>query len=213
MQKIKMTITRALNEVKLLEKRINKTIESGQFIGHSLKNGLVNDVATKSEFIGIAESTYCSIGDLIKRRNLIKSAIIKSNSEAMIEINWEKMTVAEAIERKTSINIDITLLEHLKREYSKVVKQIEAYNSRVEMNVSNILQATFNTKNAESDTFNQKNSVDEVVKSFRENNQLVLVDPLKLETEIKSLELKIDTFISEVDFVLSESNSLTTIEV
>jgi hypothetical protein len=49
--------------------------------------------------------------------------------------------------------------------------------------------------------------------SFRDNNKVELVDPLDLSAKIVSLEEELDSFETNVDWVLSESNAVTRIEV
>jgi hypothetical protein len=49
--------------------------------------------------------------------------------------------------------------------------------------------------------------------SFRENNKVELVDPLDLSVKVAALEEELDAFETNVDWVLSESNAVTKIEV
>ena len=77
-----------------------------------------------------AKADYQSIEALIKRRNAIKSAIVVSNATTKIEVAGVKMTVAEAIERKTSISYDIQLLDKLKEVYADLVGEAENVNQK-----------------------------------------------------------------------------------
>ena len=49
--------------------------------------------------------------------------------------------------------------------------------------------------------------------SFRENNKVEMVDPLDLATRVATLEDELDAFETNVDWVLSESNGKTLIDV
>ena len=49
--------------------------------------------------------------------------------------------------------------------------------------------------------------------TFRANNKVEMVDPLDLATKIADLEEEINSFETNVDWVLSEANGKTTIEV
>jgi hypothetical protein len=49
--------------------------------------------------------------------------------------------------------------------------------------------------------------------SFRENNKVELVDPLDLSVKALALEEDIEEFETNVDWVLSETNGKTLIEV
>ncbi|MFB8733012.1 hypothetical protein ACEQPO_01165 [Bacillus sp. SL00103] len=72
-----------------------------------------------------------SIQALIKRRNAIKSAIVVSNATTTIDVAGVNMTVAEAIERKTSIEYDIRYLRKLKKVYTELVDKAEQTNADV----------------------------------------------------------------------------------
>jgi hypothetical protein len=49
--------------------------------------------------------------------------------------------------------------------------------------------------------------------SFKETNKVVLLDPLGLKAKIKELEEEIDSFETNVDWMLSETNGKTLITV
>ena len=68
-------------------------------------------------------------------------------------------------------------------------------------------------QNLGSDSKNKTKEVEEVTKVIVEANELKVIDPLKVSKKIEALETKIEIFESEVDIVLSESNSSTMIEV
>lgn len=80
----KITITRALTELKTLDKRIQKAIDSGTFVsfyGQFFKP----DENSKS-----AQSNYQSIMDLLERRKQIKSLIVMSNAVTKVIIYGKK---------------------------------------------------------------------------------------------------------------------------
>ncbi|MFK2825234.1 hypothetical protein QYG89_05985 [Bacillus sp. B190/17] len=205
---MKISITRALAELKLLDKRIRSTMDSTQLIDFSIGEKLVNGFATTKEFEDKARSAYQSTLDLIKRRNAIKSAIVLSNAMTQVEIAGNKYTVAEAIERKTSIQYEQQLLQKLKREFSIVTEQVEDINEEVKQQLDRQLEVLYGRE--------AKLKVDEsneLIKSYREKNEAKIIDPLKLRNECEKLEKKIDEYLTEVDFVLSTSNTLTEIEI
>jgi hypothetical protein len=49
--------------------------------------------------------------------------------------------------------------------------------------------------------------------SFQETNKVVVLDPLDLRSKAQQLEEEIDTFETNVDWVLSETNSKTMIKL
>jgi len=82
-------------------------------------------------------------------------------------------------------------------------------NEKVEEQL-NVLLVTLVGKDGKNSS---AEGVKEISDKYKADNEWELVNPLKLEEKIKTLEESIDGFESEVDFVLSESNSITKIEV
>ena len=89
----KITITRALVELKTVDKRIEKALEGAVFITHKC----ASDENPKHK---ITENRLQQVTDLIERRKNLKAAIVKSNATTKVVIDSNEYTVAEAIERK-----------------------------------------------------------------------------------------------------------------
>jgi len=203
-----ITITRALNELKLLDKRIKKEISEAKFVTVIQGNkSFTFDKTTKEEFANNAKSMVQSIQDLIVRKNQIKAAILESNGMTKVTIAGNEYTVAEAIYKKESIELDKFLLETMKSQISKITNTVEKHNTKVEENLQQQLLAA-----AGSDKDKIK-SMQEYADVYKSTNEANLYDPANIAKLIVSFENDIDTFESEVDFVLSESNSTTFIEV
>lgn len=207
-QKVKISITRGLAELKNLDNRIQKAIQEGQYIGFTTGKKVIPGFQTNEEFEEKIKANYQSVQDLIKRRNLIKSAIVQSNATTKVTIAGIEMTVAEAIERKTSIKYDQQLLEKMKQAYSFVINKYEVEDERVKERLDEHLQKTFG-----KDVKVTSDQYDSVAKPFLEQNAPKIIDPLKLKDEIDKLAKNISDFLTEVDFALSESNTLTQIEI
>ena len=126
---MKMSIHRALAELKTLDSRIRKATDKN-FIGYKklsakkeAKTNLIpNDF--EKEVIG----NYDSVMALIKRRNKIKEAVVNSNATTMVEIGGKIYTVASAIERKESIRYEKDLLTQLKLQYDFVLSTVNKSN-------------------------------------------------------------------------------------
>ncbi len=207
---MEMTITRCLAELKLLDKRINDTIGSGMFVKtNKMSSEKVADIFTKEDFNKNAKSNFDSIEDLIKRRKQIKSKIVKSNAETKVMIGNTEYTVAEAIERKSSLEYDKNLLKELERQYNRELstlnRQNEVVNAQMEQSVASLYQ------NSDAKDKNEQ------IKQYKENYLLTqgyeMVDPLNIVSIIKKLKEDIEDFEFNVDFALSESNSITKIDI
>lgn len=205
---MKMSVTRALAELKLLDKRIHTVMNSAKFVDFSIGEKAVNGYASNKEYEDKVKSAYQSVKDLIKRRNDIKSAVVLSNAMTKVKIAAKEYTVAEAIERKTSIQYEEQLMQKMKNEYTKVTNSINRKNEEVKEELNRKLDALYGR---EAKTKVDENN--ELVKSYRHDNEAKMIDPLHIRSAYEKLEQDIDEFLSEVDFVLSTSNTLTEIEV
>jgi hypothetical protein len=203
-----LTITRALSELKLLDKRLQKKISTGNFttvISRKNKH-LVNE----QQFVLNAKDEYQSIDDLIKRYNKIKTAIIISNSVTDVKIGNEVLKVSEVIERKQSLHYKKSLYEQLKRNREATNTMIQNTNQQMEGDLQRLLETSFGKT---SNTKTNADDIENISKAFRDNNQSRVLDPISIDTVISELEKEIDEYDREANFVLSESNALTKITV
>jgi sugar-specific transcriptional regulator TrmB len=205
---MEISITRGLTELKTLDARINKAIGEGNYIAMTVGKKSVVGFPTIEDFEKKAKSSLQSVQDLIKRRNAIKSAIVNSNATTKVTIAGQEMTVAEAIERKTSINYEKALLQKLVTDYNNTIRRFEQESSKVQERLDELLKTTYG-----KDVKVSSDQYDSTAKPFLEQNEPKLIDPLKLREEIEKLDKSIAEFEMNVDFVLSESNTITKITV
>lgn len=199
-----LTITRALAELKLLSKRIDRKIRNGTYVSWSTKNN-----RRKDDPVNDARSHYQSVVDLIGYRNRLKSKVVESNATTNVKIAGQTYTVADAIERKQSIANEKLLLQTLKQQRLSAKQQVDLHNQKERGHLQELLKANFGRDTSKLDPESTK----QMEATFWENNKASLIDPLNLDDEIEKLETSIEDFESEVDFVLSESNSQTHIVV
>lgn len=205
----KMSVARAMNEVKLLEKRINKATDfqtSQHFIATKTESkGILGSLGQEKNPKDKIAGNLKSVEDLILLRNKIKSAIMLSNATEQVTIAKETMSRAEAIERKNSIRFKHDLLQVMKKQYYNATSEVDTHNAKIEKDAYNLIN------NNKSDSENNKDS-EELYKAYVKHNKKEIYDPLNLLKEIEKLEHEIDSFESEIDFVLNESNVRTDIE-
>lgn len=204
---MQISITRALSELKLLDARIQKKITESVFVDARKANS-ENTLVTGMKVTQLEDGAYASVVDLIARRQSVKSAIILSNANTKVTIGKVTMTVAEAIEQKKSVEYKKALVTHLRHQLAKSRAVIQKSNMEMEASIER--QATAVLGKATKDSSEEyKNFTDMYTKA----NSATLVDPMKIEDKIAELSLDVEGFESEVDFVLSESNARTSVEV
>lgn len=208
---MKITVTRGLAELKTLDSRINNAIAQGTYVSvvRGKKEVPLNAAVSKDDLEKTIQSSFQTVGDLIKRRDLIKRAIIVANSKTEVSISGEKMTVAEAIERKTSIKYTQNFINTLQSQYNRESQAANTQNARVEADVEKRVMAAYgNDKGKVSE--DQYRLISEAVKG---ESEAKLLDPKKIVEQIAALRREYEDFVTEVDFVLSESNARTEIEL
>lgn len=207
---MEISITRALAELKLLDSRITRGIDTITFVACNKKSAKnVNGRVTKEEFDSSVKSSFQSITDLIERKKLIKSAIVESNAKTIVVINKKEMTVADAIERKNNIEYEKDLLDEMKNQLRRAVSNMESRNQEVDMKLNKLLETMLGSDNAK----NVDKETNEFAVSYRNDNEYEIIDPLGIDLVIKKFEEEIENFESEVDYVLSESNTITKIVI
>jgi RNase P subunit RPR2 len=205
----KISIARALIELKTLEKRIDKKLHELEPISILTGNKLESGIDSKEAFEKEVKASYQSLIALIEYKRKIKSAIVKSNAVTYVEIAGAKMTVAEAIERKSSIGIEKEIKKTLAKKYTDKLKIVENHNSNIQSQLYKLLQATYSKPETEL----SKEDYDKIAIPFKENNDATLIDPLNVKKTLQELDEEISEFESEVDIALTESNARTEVEV
>jgi hypothetical protein len=197
------TITEALQELKLLTKRINKIIEQSMFVGVKRADDANQNVCAD------AARDFQSVQDLIDRRAKIKSAIMQSNAVTKVEIDHKTYTVCEVIAHKSFINEQKMLLQTMKDQYLLAQTQINNYNADRQRKIDTLIQTTFGRDNSKTSPEDIKTITETYVKKYN----IDLVDPLKIKDKIDQLESDIERFENSCDFKLSYINAVTMIQV
>lgn len=125
-----------------------------------------------------------------------------------MEIAGESMTLAEAIERRNSINHESDLLKVLSQQFTKVNNKVELENISVQERLDNLLESQFG-KDGKTKNEDTKDLID----LYNAKHAAKIVDPIGLRNVIQKYQDKYDQFSTEVDFILSETNAKTKIEV
>ena len=207
---MQISITRALSELKVLQKRFEKEVSQLEAISVQHGMTLIKNSSVKPEdFEKNAKAQLQSIEALQKRILEIKTKIQQSNAVTVVKIGSQEMTVLEAIIKKSLIENQKTLLARLKRQ---MITANDSFEQAVSVNEGKVVkQLEDATKNT---TVKLDPEMEKQIKATVETLYPVkMIDPCKISEKIKALEEEIEDFENNVDFALSESNALTLIEV
>jgi hypothetical protein len=209
MSETKISITRALKELKTLDARISQGISGlnvldvtqNKYNGKTLKNN-----STVEKFTAEVKAKNQALQDLIKRRNAIKSALVLSNATTKVKVGGLEMTVAEAIDQKAFVQYKKQLLTSLRTQKVQFDRELDQSRANMDRQIEVFMQQNLGKdKKVNSEEYNA------IAKPFIEANELKLVDPINVGEVIKTLEEEVTTFEADIDIALSESNSKTEI--
>jgi hypothetical protein len=211
----KMTIHKALCDVKLADKKIQQLLSYGNsYVEVNTDPTNANfKIRGKSvpEFSSEVSSNYQTVRDTMKRVDAIKSAISKSNASTIINVGGKEMTVAEAIyQMKYGIKAKKQLLGTLQTQLQFAQSKLEDAVKKNEAKLAKTIETVYGNKekgNVNTDTLM------EFMKKYSTDNQPVLIDPINISKEINRLSMEIDVFELNVDSAIQVSNATTTIEI
>jgi len=204
----KVTIHRALSELKLIGAKIQKGIDELMPSGIIQKDKLVNGIYQKEDFEKKAKESFQSVSDLIDRRNKIKSAIVRANGVTMVKIAGEESSIADSINFKSVIVFKKSVIETLKKKHNGTKSSLEKNNAQIDANalqLAGVALGKAGIKIGDNDAQN-------IIEPYLQANKFSLVDPIGVENKVSEMEKKIGDFEAEVDAVLSEINAITIIE-
>jgi hypothetical protein len=205
----KMTIHRALSELKLIDAKIEKQTVDIYPVGLYQKDKKIGSLHTPEEFAVSAQSKYDSVMGLIERKVAIKKAIVEANAKTKVKVAGKEMTIADAITYKAVVNFKSQLADSLRSKFLSAVGAMNKSNEQIEKNCQAILEATFGKESTKVSSGDLEN----VRKPYMDANEVRLFDPLKIQERIETIENEVEAFKTEVDAVLSEINATTFIEI
>lgn len=204
---VKMSVHRALAEIKLLTSRIDKAMTVPFVVANKMSNKVISG-QTVDEVRSMLSGNLDSVIALIKNRKLIKAALVLSNAETLVNIGGLLYTVAGAIEYKASITIERKLLMQLKNQLNTTNAMVDKQNDMLPSKLETYLVSVLGDKGSRT-----AEDVKSLTKLFEDQNKYELVDPNKLNIFITKFEKELDEFESQVDYILSESNATTFVDV
>ena len=208
MNKETMNIHKALCELKILDDRISRAVDDCRYVGVTKIVSKRVGSQTVDEFCNSVKDGYKSAMDLIKRRQAIKTAVVKSNATTTVVIGGNTYTIAEAIEMKNhGLDGEKRMLRYMVSRLAEAEALINRTRSDVESRADAFIR---------DQTGSQESKTEDLLKMRQDYiamQDVELVDPLHIREIIKTLDEKINTFMSEVDSALQTSNANTEITI
>ena len=207
------TITRALSRINALQDKLQKAADLTYVTTvNTIKLNSENTLKTLSDLKANIQSVEAIKLELLK----LKLKIQESNLSTIVTINNKEMTVREAIELKYLYEnyfsrISNVMNDQLRRSKLKqATAQTEIENSQQEA----IKQLTAMDSSISAEEVESRSKVSiELVRQTKELSVISFNGTEDAENSVKNYIEEISTYLEEVDYVLSESNATTTIEV
>ena len=210
----KMTVHKALAELKVIDDRINKAISEGVYVIANKHSNEKIQGMTIDQFKEKMKASHQKVTDLINRRNALKRAVVLSNATTKIKIGNDEYTVAEAIEMKNhGMEFKTNYMRMIASQNLSAQADInrnsgEAIEKRAEQYILSVIQAQPKDAKMAIDS----DAMQALRKDYIKNNTYDLIDPLKVNDIIEKMADEINEFNTEIDAALSVSNALTVIE-
>lgn len=207
---MKYTITRALAELTTLKDKHQKEVSKMNLI--AVKQGAKirkpNSSYSEKSFIEQSNQSYQSVLDIERRILSIKNQIDASNFTTKVKIGDTEMTVQEALNMKRLIGFKQNRLYFMKSMKQKAQMDFDAGNEENRKRIEKMFQDQMSNGSSKAGEAEK-----EIVESVEKIYKMDFIDPVNLSDEIEKLENEIAEFNNNIDYVLSESNSTTYIEV
>lgn len=211
----KMTVHKALAELKIIDDRINNAIVSGTYVIANKHSNTKIHGMTIDDFKTSMKADFQKVSDLIARRNAIKRAVVASNAATKVKVGDNEYTVAEAIEMKNhGMEFKNTFKNYVARQYTNAKNEFdknsgEPLERRAENYVLSVIQAQPKDSKMAVDSDAMKNLRAQYIK----DNTYDIIDPIGVKDVIEKLDNEISDFITEVDAALSVSNALAVLDI
>ena len=202
--KVKMSITRALAQVKLIESKLGRA-----FAGFDVEiNGKLKYFPnfTTEQFEKEALVEVTSFEDLFNNRLRVKSAIARANIDTKISLFDKEYSIIELIDLKNSSQYKKNVYTNLINNYNKCKNDVVNQDVKIENEVSKQVEVANSNKTQVSKDLTT--TLTETYKTLW-GGKIVGLDINKISKEKEDL----DKLVAEIDMILSEINSKTEIEV
>lgn len=207
---VTVTVTRALARAKII-KDLLEDLKKECFVGYvrsSEKNGEMARQYQRNSQANIDE--YKS---LVKEYIAIKTAIHQFNDTKTVTVlGLPEMTVAAILVEKSILQDRRDILNTVRDQYSDALHQQQRANITIDNEVSTYLA---NQEKQFGDTAGSKEAIEQLVKTYREAKEkersLDIVSGFNHAEFIEKESEFINSFMNEIDTILSEINATNTI--
>lgn len=198
-----MSLHRIIAEIKAIEARL-AAIHTVSYAFTVPTDALPETAEAKV----LSQSNFDKVASALANLATLKAARNKANAVTVIKIGGKDLTIDEALAKKSALAYQQQFVAVLQQQLNAAKVRADATQAQIEQKIATqVTAASAGTKKA----------TDEEITVFRKmaerNTKLDIVHFEGLKTQIDVLKLDIETFTTEVDYVLSEANATTKVNV
>ena len=203
-----MTLTRALSRVKILEGELQRSFQMPFDVF------VISDIAKIEAAKREQTAEYDRWNSLYNEFNTLKELINKKNHETQVEIAGIKGSIAQIIVLKQSIQWKLAMLTNTRAQFNSAISKKQTADERLAATIDSNVRAIVGKEGNENDY--------EAVYADVEKTNKARLEPVlaSMFGDVEQTKILIDEkieqikqFIAEVDYVLSEVNATTLIEL
>lgn len=196
-----------LTRLKAYKDQVGSKITDGVYIKYLSNSELGSEEQVKKRI----QSDFDSTKSLISNIKKLEAKKLESNSRTYVEIRGEKMTVSQALQRLSTIDMEVKFLDVLETQFTRANNN---YTNAVEY-VKNETKKTIERMGIQRGPENQMSpdEIEQFTKISYNGNLVKLLDPMDISDYILNYKKKIDGLKVEIDSALQTSNALTYVEV
>lgn len=206
-----VTITRALSKIKILTDMINNDI-----INHIFITTVPNSMLGSEEHTNLVKSltsSHTSLEDKIKEIVKLKRLIAESNLTSYLEVSGKRVSVTEALAMKETMEFYSRFMITLRKQNNRSAEEVTHTNMRIAQAIAGNTSDISSNSDIKNEDLEKRLALN--AKQLQESMGIKVVSATKETPEqlIESIKDYYNDFVSEIDYLLSEHNAVTTIEL
>lgn len=206
-----VTITRALSKIKILTDMINNDIKNNVFIT-TVPNSMLGS-EEHTNLVKSLTSSHTSLEDKIKEIVKLKRLIAESNLSSYLEVSGKRISVTEALAMKETMEFYSRFMITLRKQNNRSAEEVTHTNMRIAQAIAGNTSDISSNSDIKNEDLEKRLALN--AKQLQESMGIKVVSATKETPEqlIESIKDYYNDFVSEIDYLLSEHNAVTTIEL
>lgn len=203
-----MSLHRIIAEIKNLEAKLS-VIGATTFVSALVDGNSPEQTAVISKAERDSQAEFDKVVSAFTNLATLKAARNKANSTTEVTIDGKKMTIDEALSIKASIPHREVLIGNLTAQFTRAQARVDQVAAQIDLKVNAQITAmtSGSTKKVETE------AIEVIRRGVEKDQKLKIVAANGLKDKIEAMKAENERFNVEVDYILSEANATTIVEV